>query len=104
MKKVKKMNRKLLNLPSSSRRKGFKLSDPANAFRNPLQTPSTTAFLNVSRAKTFSTSLFTSSYYVNAKLSRNLLCPTFVVKNSQHGMHTKCLLNSRLHCVIVKYK
>ena len=77
MKKMTKIDRKLLSLPASGRRKAFKLSDPADAPSNALHTPSTTAFLVVSHALTFFASSLISSLYVNLKSFPKGLYPTF---------------------------
>ena len=77
MKKMNKIDRKLLSLPASGRRKAFKLSDPADAPSNALHTPSTTAFLVVSHALTFFASSLISSLYVNLKSFPKGSYPTF---------------------------
>ena len=82
MKKMKEMNKILLNLPASGRRKAFKSSDPADALSNPLQRPSKAAILFVSLAITSFINSNIFSLYVNLKSSLKLTYPSFSVNLS----------------------
>lgn len=76
---MKKMNKELLNLPASGRRKGFKSSDPADGLCNILRKDSQRAFLTSSLSGNSSKTSLLLSLYVNFKSSPKLIHPTFSV-------------------------
>ena len=74
---MKKMNKELLNLPASGRRKGFESSDPADVLCNVLRKHSQRAFLTSSLSGNSSKTSLLLSLYVNFKSSPKLTLPTF---------------------------